>query len=125
VAVEAPPREIILTWERWFPGFWRGFSNALRRGVQIGGPLQATSWFRSVADNAGVGGDRFSQHLGGVALDLVADNPRRSAEALRGAGLLVVEEFDHLHVQTFPAGVMQEFGVLQALGVDPFAAIAV
>jgi len=125
VALEAPPREMILTWERWFPGFWRGFSNALSRAAQQTGPLRATSWFRSVADNASVGGDSHSQHLAGVAVDLVSGNPAQAARALRAAGFFVVEEFDHLHIQTFPAGVLQQFGVLESLGVDPFGAIAV
>jgi len=59
-----------------------------------------TSWYRSPARNASVGGVASSLHLYGLAIDYV---PRRGAWSsdsarLRAVGLRVLNEGDHLHV---------------------------
>jgi hypothetical protein len=67
----------------------------------------ATSWFRSPRENAAVGGHPWSQHLVGLAADLVSPEPGRLAARLRAEGLVVVVEADHVHVQAWPAGTLE------------------
>jgi len=62
-----------------------------------------TSWWRSIAENARVGGNPRSQHLAGLAWDLAAPQPDVLAAQLRHAGLVVVVERDHVHVQALPS----------------------
>jgi hypothetical protein len=54
-----------------------------------------------------VGGSPTSQHQLGLAVDLVVPVSRRAAVAsrLRGAGVVVIDEGDHLHVQHSSRGV--------------------
>jgi hypothetical protein len=77
----------------------------LRRLVQVTYPPGTilTSWWRSIGENARVGGNPRSQHLAGLAWDLAAPNPAVLAAQLRHAGLVVVVEADHVHVQALPA----------------------
>jgi len=64
------------------------------------------NWWRSSAHNARVGGAASSQHLLGLAVDIVPEARARAriAQALRSQGLVVVDEGDHLHVQLSPTG---------------------
>jgi len=62
----------------------------------------ATSWWRGLAENARVGGHPYSQHLLGTAADWLP-HPEIAARA-RAAGLVVVDEGDHVHTQLYPAG---------------------
>jgi hypothetical protein len=74
---------------------------AIRRFVQRAGVTgTVTSWWRSSAKNAAVGGVASSLHLYGLAIDYVpARNAWRSDEAaFRAQGLRVLNEGDHLHV---------------------------
>lgn len=58
-----------------------------------------TSWWRSSAKNAQVGGVASSLHLYGLAIDYVPRRTWREDEAaFRAAGLRVLNEGDHLHV---------------------------
>lgn len=61
-----------------------------------------TSWFRSVRQNLAVGGDSRSQHLAGLALDLVTVERAHLVDQLRLVGLVAVDEGDHVHVQALP-----------------------
>lgn len=67
-----------------------------------------TSWWRSKQRNLQVGGARTSQHLLGLAVDVVPVGGSRSEllRRLRAAGLVALDEGDHVHVQAFPAGVI-------------------
>jgi hypothetical protein len=61
-----------------------------------------TSWGRSVAHNAVVGGVPQSAHLYWLAVDVTYDGPRNLALALdtaRRLGLLLIHEADHDHLQ--------------------------
>lgn len=61
-----------------------------------------TSWWRTEARNAAVGGSPKSKHLGGWAFDLVPDNPDKHdvlVDAAHALGLWAVNEGDHVHVQ--------------------------
>jgi hypothetical protein len=65
-------------------------------------PLSVTSWLRSRKHNAAVGGVPNSQHLAGVAVDIVLDDTNQTAEFVTWATrqhLQVIIEGDHLHVQ--------------------------
>lgn len=65
--------------------------------------LEATSWWRSAASNAAVGGNRSSQHLIGAALDFVSPSISytRLRRALAASGQDSVNEGDHVHVEYF------------------------
>jgi hypothetical protein len=90
----------------WWPTI-RRFESKADRMVE-GLPLRLTSWGRSRARNAAVGGKPRSQHLVWTAADFAGptwakDEARRRARSL---GLIAFDEGDHLHVQLFPAGVI-------------------
>jgi len=66
--------------------------------------VQATSWWRSRLDNARVGGHPNSQHLTGLAVDVLPDAAGEAfAQFARRVGLVVVDEGDHFHVQRYLA----------------------
>jgi len=65
--------------------------------------IEITSWYRDGVDNLRVGGDPVSQHLLGLAVDAVVDDPAHLVAAAQAAGLVAVDEGDHVHVQMFPA----------------------
>jgi len=100
-----PPSELIFPVTREF----------LRRlVVGLGAlPIQATSWFRTPEENRNAEGDSESQHLFGLAVDIVGsdDALRRAIVAARGVGLIAVPEPSHLHVQAFPRGALARAGV--------------
>ena len=64
-----------------------------------------TSWIRTVTHNHAVGGVTNSLHISGLAADLVLDNPLdrpRLMIAARAAGLDVVDEHTHIHIEADP-----------------------
>jgi len=64
--------------------------------------LSVTSWIRSRAHNSNLGGVSDSRHLLGLAVDIVLDDNRETADFRIHAvslGLQVIHEPDHLHVQ--------------------------
>lgn len=85
--------------------------------VPVGRSVAVTSWYRDPTHNAAVGGHPQSQHLLGLAIDLVAgpgDGPA-VAQAARAVGLIAVEEGDHIHLQARPAGTSG--ALLAAIGL--------
>jgi hypothetical protein len=101
--------------ERFAPGFWRAWGEMVRRAwAASDGGIQVTSWWRSPSHNREVGGSDDSQHLVGVAFDVMP--LERYRRALVGAGFRVVHEGDHLHAQPWPAGVARTSGLLRSLG---------
>ncbi len=74
--------------------------------LKYGGSV--TSWVRSVDHNASVGGEATSQHLAGLAVDAVFGDPGAREAFVKeaaAAGLHLLEEADHVHVQALPKGV--------------------
>lgn len=60
-----------------------------------------TSWFRTPAENAALGGVPGSLHLQGIAIDLAGDSDELGQiEGIwRAIGLDAVDEGDHLHLE--------------------------
>ena len=62
-----------------------------------------TSWIRTEARNAFVGGKKKSLHLEGLAVDVVCelleDDPDKRAKLARGFGLQLIVEGNHDHLQ--------------------------
>lgn len=123
-----PPTNIVAFWERLLPGFWKIWISAAESALReidadSGGDTILTSWFRSPSQNRAVGGDPDSQHLVGLALDVVPGKANlqlavnEAAGRFTEAGFRSVPAATHLHIQTFPAGVLRTAGVMDALSV--------
>lgn len=79
-----------------------------RRAYPIGTDLAVTvtSWHRTVSHNREVGGVESSQHLLATAWDVSGPDQGVYAARARAAGLVVIDEGDHVHVQLFRAGTV-------------------
>jgi len=105
VSLELPPTEIlralggaplILYWD-------------VARALQHFPGSTMSSWWRTVAHNASVGGNAESQHLIGLAIDVA---PKVSIDAFRKKlprPYTLIDEGDHLHVQMFPASLVAPY----------------
>lgn len=128
-----PPREIVNFFERIIPGFWQRWIGAAEFALReidadAGGETIITSWYRSPLENRQANGKPDSQHLVGLALDVVPAKGNRTlaineaAQRFQQAGFISVI-FDagggtgHLHVQTFPKGLLRQAGIFDALGI--------
>lgn len=87
------------------PPLFSFYQRVLAAGSE--GDLTPTSWYRSPIENARVGGDPFSQHQLGWALDVVGPDATGFAKRARLTGLTAVVESDHVHIQLFPAGIVR------------------
>ncbi len=123
-----PPNHVVVFFEQLFPGFWARWLGAADSAIRAidadaGGDTIITSWFRSPFENRRVGGDPDSQHLVGLALDLIPGKKsldlaiNEAASGFAAVGFVPVPAPTHLHVQTFPGGLLRPAGVLDALGV--------
>lgn len=81
--------------------------HARAEAASQGFDLACTSWWRTPLENARVGGDPFSQHLVGWAVDAAGPDMQQFSKQARMTGLTTVLEADHVHVQLFPAGVLR------------------
>lgn len=108
-----PPMTVIRAVERFAPGFWGQWSGAVAAAWRSAPGMRVTSWWRDPRHNREVGGSDSSQHLLGVAFDVV---PVTSGNyyALQRAGFRVVNEGDHLHAQPWPPGSARP--ILRTLG---------
>jgi len=115
LTVSSPPAELVRRLSNVGAGFL--LPEFVRR-VIAGAPEGTflTSWWRSPAENARVGGAAQSQHLWAAAADLGGDF-REIARGMRRQGLIAIEEADHVHVQAWPAGTAHRLGLLRALGL--------
>lgn len=80
----------------------RDFQFRVCRAVDGTGAVQ-TSWYRDPLENEAAGGEEHSQHLVGLAIDLVAPDPELVADRARREGLVAIVEPDHVHIQALPA----------------------
>jgi hypothetical protein len=88
---------------------WSQVQAFLERVRRVEADATPSSWWRSVSHNAAVGGHPFSQHLLGTAADFVPQRGWTNAElaaAARRAGLIAIDEGDHVHLQLHPAGTL-------------------
>ncbi len=127
IAVEGqqPPGNIVAFWERVLPGIWSEViraANAALSAIDTDlGETVVTSWFRSVDQNRRVGGDPDSQHLFGLAFDIVPGKGtsrlaiNEAAGRFAQFGFTVVPDSTHVHVQVFPRGVLRAGGFFDAL----------
>jgi hypothetical protein len=95
VSVERPPSSYLRSRELG-PLIRRFVARVESAGVRG----TVTSWWRSSARNAAVGGVPSSLHLYGLAIDYVPPRSdwRLDEQTFRAAGLRVLNEGDHLHV---------------------------
>ena len=77
---------------------WVAVGLLYRLYIQYGLGLTVTSWWRSPWRNEEVGGVYNSLHMAGLAWDVVPVT-QENADKLRGIGLRVIDERDHLHAQ--------------------------
>lgn len=104
MSLESPPHQLI--------GRYWGFYNWLLPRFNIlmeeFPNAQATSWYRSAADNVRVGGSPYSQHRLAWAADFAVPQGehRDFVNLARELRLVAVDEVDHIHVQMYPAGVI-------------------
>lgn len=128
VNAKPPPINTLKFFDRLLPGIWNQFAAAAEGGLALVdagnvGQTVLTSWFRSPNENRRVGGDPDSQHLVGLAFDVVpgkGTSPlaiNEAAQIFRRLGFEVVPAAKHIHVQVFPAGVLRQVGILDALRV--------
>jgi len=119
-----PPVPIVRWFERQSPGFWSRWLSAAGAALREidddgGGDTIITSWYRSPAQNRRVGGQPDSQHLVGLALDVLPGrlSVNEASGRFQEVGFIPVQSQSHLHIQTFPAGALRSAGVLDALGI--------
>lgn len=128
-----PPRDIVTFFERIIPGFWQRWITAAESALReidadAGGQTIITSWHRSPLENRQAKGEPDSQHLLGLALDVVPAKGNRTlaineaAQRFQQAGFVTVifdagDGTGHLHVQTFPAHLLRAAGIFDALGL--------
>jgi len=123
-----PPVEIFRFVEQLIPGLWLNWIFAADQALReidddAGGDTVITSWFRTPLENQRVGGNPDSQHLLGLALDVVPGKPSfklavsEASSRFMEAGFITIPAEKHLHIQTFPAGLLRDAGVLDAVNV--------
>jgi hypothetical protein len=107
MAVELPPIDLLTRdpWRSLIFEFVRRLNGVFFAGQRI------TSWHRTPERNAAAGGDRQSQHLFSLGIDVVGPNLNATQIFARRNGLIAVNEGDHLHIQLFPKGVLVRAGV--------------
>lgn len=106
MSVEVPPSE-------WINHWWPVYNHLIERVnvlATVDQALTVSSWYRNPAKNASVGGDPESQHLFGFAVDVATNKPEELRRVANSLGLVAVEEFDHVHLQLFPAGFLRSLG---------------
>lgn len=118
MSVVAPPAAIWRPLDVWTQGqLWPWFLGQVNAALAES-RATPTSWWRSVDRQRDVGGGIPSQHLVGLAVDVVPDSSA-VRDAFRRRGFVVVSEGDHAHVQTYPAGVLDAAGVYRFFGFTP------
>lgn len=98
----------------WWTPYVQSFVQRVTLLGRATGGIRVTSFLRTISHNREVGGAESSQHLLGIAADLVGP-PGLSTAELAGyakrSGFFgyVLDEGDHVHVQLFPAGAVPQW----------------
>jgi len=100
MSVTVPPFDVL----RQHSAVFREFLPRAELVHTLMGSPTVTSWYRDRWNNRRVGGSERSQHLLGMAYDVVPDDPDQYAQLARVLGMTAIVERDHVHVQFFPAG---------------------
>lgn len=98
-----PPSWIARRVESYLPGIYESIASDIRR-VQAAHRAVLTSWYRSREENQRAYGAGSSQHLIGLAIDLVPPRGQWGATKewlRRNRWGYVLDEGDHLHAQVF------------------------
>lgn len=105
--ITGPPYELVY---RYWPLYEDAFAR-FRTLMQLNPEGRVSSWFRSPAVNADVGGAPRSQHLMALAIDVVLEDAQveRFIETARWLGLTPVRERGHIHVQRYEAGTLPAY----------------
>lgn len=107
MSYQSPPTEFVRYW------YWEIWDFIPRvRAAYNWCPFYVSSWWRDEATNRAVGGDPFSQHLIGLAIDAIPVPPRTTeqlAAAFRASGLIAVVYARHVHAQLYPAGFLERW----------------
>lgn len=106
MSLQSPPAQLVNA----YPEVYRWLVPRLQLMQRIFPAAQPTSWWRSNARNFEVGGAARSQHLLGWAADFSGprDEARQMVAVARALGLVAIDEGDHVHLQTFRAGVVPD-----------------
>ncbi|MEE8509324.1 MAG: D-Ala-D-Ala carboxypeptidase family metallohydrolase [Myxococcota bacterium] len=116
MSVRAPPVPLIRILIRELIAFLTQLSR-----LQIGPSIRITSWWRDAVTNRRVGGHPQSQHLLGLAIDLVGEESElRSIVSQVGQlslGVEAIRETGHLHIQWLPAGQAASAGLFDRVRV--------
>ena len=123
-----PSVESATFFDRLLPGIWQQWGAAAEAAlVEVDrgdvGETILTSWFRTPIENRRVGGHPDSQHLVGLAFDVIPGKGtstlaiNEAAQIFQGFGFTVSPAKGHVHVQTFPPGILRPAGVLDALSL--------
>lgn len=79
---------------------------------------RVSGWWRTPESNASSGGREYSQHLLGLAIDIVTPNPRAVIDAASRLGLIAIYHNVgsgwHVHVQARPAGFVRQLAARAA-----------
>ena len=102
-----PPQAIVHRVERSLPGALARIDRAIER-LPPGSVV--TSRWRSEQKNRDVNGEPDSQHLLGLAIDVVGPDLAAIAASLEASGLLAIPAPRHVHGQVLSAGIARQLG---------------
>ncbi len=112
MSVRVPPQDVIRAARPQLVDFLTRLHH-----IRVGPSIRLTSWYRDEVTNRRVGGAPDSQHLLGLALDLIGKelDLRQLVLQVRAVGVIAVREPRHVHLQALPAGVARHVGIFDQI----------